>query len=557
MEPSQAFNPLFRGEDGALKRALFKSMGAADALLKKPLVGICNSYTDTTPGHFNLNQVTSFVRDGILEAGGMPVVFSTIAPCDGIGEGHGGMRYSLPARELIADSVETMARLNRLDGLVLVGSCDKIVPGMIMAAARLDIPCIFINGGAMYPACFEGRHYDGNIVPEAVGWKRRGLIDEAAFRRIEDIAEPTCGSCAMYGTANTMCALAEALGLALPGVTSVPAVHAKKLRDAFETGRQIVQLVLSGASVRDVLTRSALENAIRFALATGGSTNAFLHLSAIHYEAGLGRLCLKDYQSFIDTTPQIAALYPASEWDMVDYHEAGGCQRVLKELLPLLNASAMTVTGRTLGENLDAFVPQEPHPAIHSIADPYRKTAGLAVLTGNLAPEGCVVKTAAVPGGMEVFTGRARVFEDEEAACEAIKSGGIHPGDCVVLRYEGPKGAPGMPEMFRSMKYLEGMGLMNSCALITDGRFSGSNRGLFVGHISPEASEGGLIGLIRDLDPIRIDISRRELALLVSEDELARRREGFVPVERETPPGWLRHYRRICSSAADGAIIQK
>ncbi len=550
------YNQILQGADGALKRALFKSMGFTNSMLKKPIIGICSSRTDANPGHFNLDIITSYVRDGILEAGGMPVVFSTIAPCDGIGEGHEGMKYCLPSRDIIAASIECMVKVNNLDGLVTVGSCDKIVPGMLIAMARLGLPSIFINGGPMYPASYKGKHYDGNIVPEAVGWMTCGLIDQDEMDKIEDLAEPTCGSCAMYGTANTMCTITEALGLALPGSTTVPAVHSQKLRDAFKTGQQIVKLVKQGITAEDILTQGAIQNAIRYLLATGGSTNGVLHLSALHYETGFGRLPLESYNSFIDTTPQIASIYPASPNDMVDYFEAGGVQAVLKELIPLLNLEELTITGKTLGDNLAKASKTGRQDVIKTLELPFSKTAGLAVLKGNLAPEGCIVKTAAIPSNMLRFRGRARVFTNEETSYQAVIKGDIKPGDCLVIQYEGPKGGPGMREMFRCMKYLEGMGLQDSCALITDGRFSGSNRGLFVGHISPEAYEGGPLALVKDKDMISIDIINRSLDLLVDDSELRRRKKQFVPIEHPVSQGFLKIYRKICSNASNGAVLE-
>lgn len=551
----EAFNPLLRGERGALKRALFKSMGYTDSQLKKPIIGIANSYTTMTPGHAGLDRITRQVSDGILAAGGTPMEFGVIAPCDGIAEGHLGMRYILPARDIIAASVEIMARAHRLDGLVLAGSCDKIVPGMLMAAARLDIPTIFINGGPMYPACYKGRHWDGNIVTEALGWRRQGHIDDAELQRIEDLAEPGIGSCAMYGTANTMCCLAETLGLALPHTGTVPAVHAKRQRLAFATGETAVRLTLEQRTARQILSASAFHNAIMVLMASGGSTNGILHLQAIHAEAGLGPLPLDVFDAASREVGHLASIYPASEHDMADFDEAGGIPALLHNLKDRLHGSALTVEG-SIKERLAASMPPTRSEVIRTLNTPFRADGGVAVLVGNMAPLGAVVKPAAVPETMLTFSGKARVFDSEQAAVESIAAGTVAPGTVLVLRYEGPKGGPGMPEMYLPMKELEGMGLADSCALITDGRFSGSNRGLFVGHISPEAAEGGLIALVYDGDPIHINIPERTLRLDVDETELHQRQKQWKPVRKDVPAGWLDAYRTFSSSAAEGAVLQ-
>ncbi|HIZ55120.1 MAG TPA: dihydroxy-acid dehydratase [Firmicutes bacterium] len=550
------FNPLLQGDSGALKRALYKSMGFTDHQLKKPLIAVVNSYTNATPGHFHLDTLCEQVQKGIVSAGGTAMVFSTIAPCDGIAEGHTGMRYILPARDLIASSVEVMVRAHRFDGMVLLGSCDKIVPGILIAMARLDIPAVFLNGGPMLPASYQGKDYDGNIVTEAIGWKQQGKIDAAEFRRIEDLAEPCAGSCAMLGTANTMGCLAEAMGLSLPGSATIPAILAARQRAAFETGEAVMELVRRGITARQILTQEAIENAISVLMAMGGSTNAIMHLQAIAYEAGLGMLPLSLFDRFSQKIPQIASVYPASAYDMVDFYEAGGIPAVMKELLVLLHEDVITVTGKTLQENLSVFPYSSRREVIRTIGDPFSAQGGVAVLTGNLAPLGAVVKPAAIPEPLMDWIGPAQIFNDEQEAVEKILAGQVRPGTVLVLRYEGPKGGPGMPEMYRPMKVLEGMGLSDSCALITDGRFSGSNRGCFVGHISPEAYEGGPLGLVRDGDRIRIDVPNRKLELLVSETELAQRRVGWKPVEKILEPGYLNTYRRLSRSAAEGAVVE-
>lgn len=550
------YNTLLQGDSGALKRALYKSMGFTDEALGKPLIAIVNTYTNATPGHYNLNEICAQVEKGIQAAGGTAMTFGSIAPCDGIAEGHDGMRYILPSRDLITSSVECMVRAHRFDGIVLLGSCDKIVPGLLMAAARLDIPAIFCNNGPMMPAYYKGKHYDGNIVTEAVGWKQRGEIDEAEFAEIENLAEPCCGSCAMLGTANTMGCMAEAMGMSLPGSAVIPAVYAKRMQVAYETGRTVMDLVKRGITARQVITRKSIENAITVLMGIGGSTNAIMHLQAIHKEAGLGRLELDVFDRFSKTVPQIASVYPASPYDMVDFYEAGGVPAVMKELGDLLHPACITVTGRTTSELLEDMGGSLRHEVIRARTQPFALTGGVAVLRGNLAPLGAVVKPAAIPEHLMKVKGKAVVFHSEQEACEAILSGEVEAGSMVVLRYEGPKGGPGMPEMYRPMKCLEGMNLSDSCTIITDGRFSGSNRGCFVGHISPEAYEGGALALVEEGDEIEIDVPLRKLELLVSEDVLQSRRKNWVRPEKKLKDGYLNTYRRISRSAAEGAVVE-
>ena len=549
------FSPILEGDDGALKRALYKSMGHTDEQLRRPVIAVVNSYTNATAGHANLNELTAQVLKGIDEAGGVGMVFGTIAPCDGIAEGHLGMRYILAAREVIAASIETMMRAHRFDGMVMLGSCDKIVPAMLMAAARLDIPAIMVNGGPMYPAEYKGKHWDGNIVTEAIGWKKRGEIDEAEFAHIENIAEPGPGSCTMYGTANTMCSIAEVLGMSLPGSSMLPAVSQERRTCAFQTGQRAVSLVREGINARKIITPHAIHNAMVYLLATGGSTNAILHLQAIHYEAEFGHLPLSAFDELSYRVPLVASLYPASEYDMIDFWEAGGVPAVEHEIAGLMKPHTLTVTGQTKGKILAQGTKTSRPEVIHTLAIPVRNEAGVAVLHGNLSPLGCVVKPAAVPENLMTFRGPAVVFNSEQESIDAILSGQIQPGSVLVLRYEGPKGGPGMPEMYKPMKCLEGMMLSDSCALITDGRFSGSNRGLFVGHISPEATEGGALGLVENGDEITIDIPRRILTLHVTEDVLAARRKNWQPVHKEVPRGFLRLYRRWALPAAQGAVL--
>ena len=550
------YNHLLQGDTGALKRALYKSMGFTDEALSKPLIGIVNTYTNATPGHYNINELCRQAEKGIEAAGGTAMSFGTIAPCDGIAEGHEGMRYILPSRDLITASVECMVRAHRFDGLVLLGSCDKIVPGLLMAAARLDLPAVFCNSGPMMPACYKGKHYDGNIVTEAVGWKQRGEITKEEFSDIENLAEPCVGSCAMLGTANTMGCMAEAMGMSLPGSAVVPAVYAKRMQIAYETGTAVMGLVKRGITSRSIITRESIENAIVLLMAMGGSTNAIMHLQAIHKEAGLGALSLERFDVFRRKVPQVASVYPASPYDMVDFYEAGGVQAVMKELESVLHCRCITVTGESLGRNLEKASYTGRREVIKTREEPFHRDGGVAVLTGNLAPLGGVVKPAAIPCELMRMAGTAKVYQSEPEACGAILKGEVSPGTVIVLRYEGPKGGPGMPEMYRPMKCLEGMGLASSCAIVTDGRFSGSNRGCFVGHISPEAYEGGTIGLVEDGDEIIIDVPERRLELKVSEEELEKRRKTWRPAEKKLADGYLNTYRRISKSAAEGAVVE-
>lgn len=550
------YNQLLQGDGGALKRALYKSMGFTDQALEKPLIAIVNTYTNATPGHYNINELCAQVEKGIQSAGGTAMTFGTIAPCDGIAEGHDGMRYILPSRDLITASVECMVRAHKFDGIVLLGSCDKIVPGLLMAAARLDIPAIFCNSGPMMPASYKGKHYDGNIVTEAVGWKQRGEIDEEEFAAIENLAEPCVGSCAMLGTANTMGCMAEAMGMSLPGSAVIPAIYAKRMQTAYETGATVMDLVKRHVTARMVITEASIENAMTVLMGIGGSTNAIMHLQAIYKEAGLGSLSLERFGRMSREVPQIASVYPASPYDMVDFYEAGGVVAVMKELEEYLHKECISINGHTVGENLEHAPKTGRREVIKTAGEPFHASGGVSVLTGNMAPLGAVVKPAAIPEQLLTFTGTAKVYQSEQEACQAILSGEIRPGTMVVLRYEGPKGGPGMPEMYRPMKSLEGMNLSDSCAVVTDGRFSGSNRGCFVGHISPEAYEGGILALVEDGDQILIDVPGGKLELLVADEVLDQRRRNWIRPEKELPEGYLNTYRKISKSAAEGAVVE-
>ncbi|MFV0503890.1 MAG: dihydroxy-acid dehydratase [Lachnospirales bacterium] len=550
------YNELLKGDKGALKRALYKSMGFSDSALEKPLIAIVNTYTNATPGHFNINDLCEQVKLGVQSAGGTAMVFGSIAPCDGIAEGHDGMRYILPSRDLITSSVECMVRAHKFDGIVLLGSCDKIVPGLLMAAARLDIPSIFCNSGPMMPALYKGKHYDGNIVTEAIGWKERGEITENEFKEIENLAEPCVGSCAMLGTANTMGCIAEALGMSISGSSTIPAIYAKRMEAAYATGLAILDLVKNGMTARKIITKESIYNAMVLLMGIGGSTNAIMHLQAIYKEAGLGELSLEVFDEISKRIPQVASIYPASPYDMVDFYEAGGVPAVLKELEGMLKTDCLNVENITMRDYLNKFKKTKRREVIKTIDEPFNSTGGIAVLTGNIAPKGAVAKPAAIPKELMYMEGLAKVFCSEEEACNAILGGKVESNTVLVLAFEGPKGGPGMPEMYRPMKCLEGMNLSNSCALITDGRFSGSNRGCFVGHISPEAYEGGMLALIKNGDKIKIDIENRILELLVDQSILEERKKEFILPEKNILNGYLNTYRKISKSAAEGAVVE-
>jgi len=536
-------------------RALYKSMGYSDYNLDRPLIGVANSWNLLVPGHVNLRQVSEHVKQGILQAGGTPVEFGVIAGCDGIANGHDGMHCILPTRELIANDVEMMIQAHRLDGVVLLGSCDKIVPGMLMAAARLDVPAIMVVGGSMLGGCdYDGRASDVTSLLEALCMLKGGKIDEATYNRLEDCAAPGCGSCSFLGTANTMCCVAEALGLCLPGSATIPAPYADRLRAAQESGRQILKLVEQGITALRIITRKAVENAIRVVMAIGGSTNTALHLPAIAYEADC-EISMDLFEELSRTTPHIAKMNPAAPSNVPDFHRAGGVPAVMKEILPLLHDDALTVTGKTVAENI-AHAKAEDRTIIRTMANPWAREGGLAVLRGNLAPSTGITKPAAIVPEMHKFSGQARCFNCEEEADESILDGRIREGEVIVIRYEGPKGGPGMREMAKAMKLLYGRGLALRTALVTDGRFSGTNNGCFVGHVSPEAAEGGPIAIVQDGDLITIDIPNRSLHLHVSEEEIQTRLARWQRPEPKFKKGYLALYARLAESADKGAIIR-
>ena len=548
-------------EDSAFARSLFRAMGYTNSELLegKPLIGIANTWNTLVPGHFGLDKVAEYVKNGIYAGGGTPVQFGTIAACDGVAQGHEGMHYILPSREIICNSVEIMAQAHRLDGLVLLASCDKIVPAMLMAAARLDIPCIICVGGPMLGGIeFDGRKSDLTSISEALGMVKAGKITECEYAALENTACPGCGSCSFLGTANTMCCLTEALGMSLPGSALIPASYAARLRSSFESGRTIVELCKKGISARNILTKEAIRNAVKVTMAICGSTNAVLHLPAIANEAELDINVLEEFEKLSKITPQIAKVNPAAKPDMEAFFRAGGIPRVMQNLGGLLDTSVMTVTGKTLQENLDAYVYEYPEDSsiIKTVEAPFSRTGGVAVLHGNLCPNTAVSKPGAIVPAMHRFVGKAKCYNSEEDAEEAILSGKIAAGDVVVIRYEGPKGGPGMREMFKAMKYIYGVGLAEKTALITDGRFSGTNNGCFVGHISPEAAEGGPLAIVQDGDEILIDVDEGRLELHVSDEEIAERYKTLKMPEKRIPNGYLRLYAKTATSADRGAVMK-
>ncbi|KJS87622.1 MAG: dihydroxy-acid dehydratase [Peptococcaceae bacterium BICA1-8] len=539
----------------SINRAYYKSMGYSDSDLEKPIIGIANAWSTTVPGHYNLRQVSESVKEGIREAGGTPVEFGVIGACDGIAEGHVGMRYILPTRDIIAHSIELMVQAHQYDGIVLLGSCDKIVPGMLMAAARLDLPAIFVNGGPMLGGpVIHGRKADTTSIIEGVGRLKKGQITEAELIKMEDSCAPTCGSCSFLGTANTMCCIAEAMGMSLTGSAVIPAVYNERLKAAQESGRAIVNLIHKNITARQIINKESIENAVRLNSAIGGSTNSALHIPAIAYEAKV-EFDMDVFDEFSRTTPLVAKMNPAASANVIDFYEAGGVPVVLGEISSLLNLNVLTVTGKTIGENIKGY--KSPNnEVIKTFAEPFSAAGGLAVLYGSLAPDSAVTKPAAINPNMLSFQGPACVFNSEDEANTAILNNEVKPGEVVVIRYEGPKGGPGMPEMFKAMKLLHGLGLADKVALVTDGRFSGTNNGCFVGHISPEAQEGGPIALVQDGDIIDINIPERKLDILVDSLVLEKRKKQWQPPKARVTEGYLYLYSKLAESADKGAIIK-
>ena len=549
-------NTVFKGIARAPHRSLFKALGFIEEEFSRPLIGIVSAKNEIIPGHLNLDTIAKAAADGVRMNGGTPVIFPVIGICDGIAMGHEGMRYSLPSRELIADSIECMAMAHCFDGLVFIPNCDKIIPGMLMAAARLNLPGIFISGGPMLAGRKNGKRITLTDINEAVGAVAAGKMTEAELSLLEEIACPGCGSCAGMFTANSMNCVTEALGLALPGNGTIPAVMAERLRLAKKTGIKIMELLRNDLRPRAILTEAAFMNAIAMDMALGCSTNTALHLPAIAAEAGI-KLDLEILNRISAVTPNLCRIAPAGEHAVEDLHAAGGIPAVLKELSKknLIDSNAPTVYGR-IGDSVDKAENRDPK-VIRPIENPYSPTGGLAALKGNLAPEGCVVKCSAVAPSMLRHEGPARVFDDEESAFDAIMGGKIREGDTVVIRYEGPKGGPGMREMLAPTAALAGMGLDDKVALVTDGRFSGVTRGAAIGHVSPEAADGGLIGLLEEGDVIAIDIDARTITAMLSEAEIAGRKKNLKPIPSKTSSGFLVRYARDVSSAASGAVFRK
>lgn len=550
-------NKAKKGPERAPHRSLLKAGGFTDWEIDCPWIGLVNAYNSIIPGHTHLNRVAEAVKCGVYSGGGLPLEFPVIGVCDGIAMNHEGMKFSLPSRELIADSIEVMAKAHALDGLVMVTNCDKIIPGMAMVAARLNIPTVIISGGPMLAGQHKGCEVDLSSVFEAVGKYNSGKMSLEELLELENSACPTCGSCAGMFTANTMNCMMEALGFALPGNGTIPAVYAARERLAKDAGRTIVTLVEKGIKPRDILTKEAFENAVAVDMALGGSTNTALHLPAIAHAAGVS-LSLDEMDKISRKTPHLCNMSPAGKHHIQDLYRAGGVQAVMLRLAEagLINGDCLTVTTKTVEENLkSARVIDED--VIRPLDDPYHAEGGIAVLKGSLAPEGCVVKQVAVVPEMMHHVGPARVFDCEEEASKAIREGQIKPKDVVIIRYEGPKGGPGMREMLGPTASIAGMGLDSSVALITDGRFSGATRGASIGHVSPEAAAGGPIGLVKDGDMIEIDIPNRKLNLLVDEKELEERRQSFKPKHQETTSSFLERYRHFVTSGSTGAVFEK
>ena len=536
-------------------RSLFKAMGYTNDELKRPLVGVVNAYNELIPGHIHLNTIAAAAKKGVYMGGGTPMEFPVIGVCDGIAMGHVGMHYSLASRELVADSIESMALAHGLDGLVMVPNCDKIVPGMLMAAGRLNIPTVVVSGGPMMAGELNGKTVDLNSIFEGIGAVKAGSMTEDELQCLEDSACPGCGSCSGMFTANSMNCLTEVLGLGLPGNGTIPAIDAARVRLAKEAGMRVMELIDKDIKPRDILTPEAFANALTVDMALGCSTNSVLHLPAVAHDAGVA-IDLDMVNEVSAKTPNLCKLSPAGPWHIQDLHRAGGVPAVMAELAKrdLLNLDLPTVAG-TVGERIAGAVNRDKK-VIRPIDEPHSSTGGLKILRGNLAPDGAVVKRSAVDAAMLVRKGTARVFDGEPAAYEAILDGNIQKGDVVVIRYEGPKGGPGMREMLLPTSAIAGMGLDKDVALLTDGRFSGASRGAAIGHISPEAMEGGLIGLVRDGDTISIDIPAGKLELLVDEDEIERRRAEWTPIPPKIKTGYLARYAKLVTSAGTGAVLE-
>ena len=545
-----------KSTNAAPQRSLLHALGLTDEEIGKPLVGIVSSKNDIVPGHMNLDKIEEAVKLGVSMAGGIPIVFPAFAVCDGIAMGHEGMKYSLVTRELIADSTEAMVKAHAFDALVMIPNCDKNVPGLLMAAARVNIPCIFVSGGPMLAGTVDGKKISYSTVSEAVSRYKVGEIDEEKLNEIENKACPTCGSCSGMFTANSMNCLTEVLGMGLKGNGTIPAVYSERLRLAKRAGMQVMELYKKNICPRDIMTQKAFQNALTVDMALGCSTNSMLHLPAIAHECGI-ELDLSSANESSANTPNLCHLAPAGDHFIEQLNEAGGVYAVMHELskLGLVETGLPTCTGKTVGENIAGCEIRDTE-VIRPVSDPYSKTGGIAVLKGNLAPDGCVVKRSAVAPEMMHHKGSARVFDCEEDALDAIYKGNINAGDVVVIRYEGPKGGPGMREMLNPTSAIMGSGLGNCVALITDGRFSGATRGAAIGHVSPEAAVGGNIALIEEGDTIEIDIDSNTINVLISDDEMERRRAGWKPRAPRITSGYLSRYAKLVTSGTKGAVLE-
>ena len=553
---SRRSNNITAGPERMPNRSLLRACGMTDEEMNRPIIGVVSAYSEIIPGHINLDKIADAVKAGVRMAGGTPVLVPAIGVCDGIAMGHIGMKYSLASRELIADSVETLAQAHQLDALVLIPNCDKIVPGMLMAAARLNIPSILVSGGPMLAGHFGGEEVSLSKTCEAVGAYKAGIMDEATFYEAECNSCPGCGSCAGMYTANSMNCLSEAIGMALPGNGTTPAVSAARIHLAKHAGMKIMELLEKDIKPRDILTPAAFRNALCCEMAIGCSTNSVLHLLAIANEAEVP-LELSVLNEISAKVPNICHLAPAGPHHIEQLYAAGGVPAIMKELTKrdFLDLSLITCTGKTVGENLEGVVNRNPE-VVRPLEQPYSATGGIAVLWGNIAKNGCVVKRSAVAPEMMVHEGPARVFDCEEDAIAAIYDGKIVPGDVVIIRYEGPKGGPGMREMLNPTSALAGMKLDTTVALITDGRFSGASRGASIGHVSPEAAAGGEIGLVQEGDLIAIDIPNSKVDVKISDEEMEARRAAYVPREPNVKSGWLYRYSRLVTSADQGAVVR-
>lgn len=553
---SKRSDNITKGAERMPNRSLLRACGFVDEELNNPIIGVVSSYSEIIPGHINLDKISNAVKAGVQSAGGTPVVVPAIGVCDGIAMGHTGMHYSLPSRELIADSVETLAQAHQLDGLVLIPNCDKVVPGMIMAAARIDIPSIVISGGPMLAGKYDGEEVSLSKTFEQVGAYKAGLIDDEKLFECEVGSCPGCGSCSGMYTANSMNCLSEAIGIALPGNGTIPAVHSARIHLAKKAGMKIMMLVEQNIKPRDILTPKAFRNALTCEMALGCSTNSVLHLLAIANEAEVP-LNLALINELSSKVPNLCHLAPAGHHHIEELDFAGGIPAVMSELSKrdLLDLSLITVTGHSVGENIKGIANKNPN-VVRPIENPYSETGGIAVLWGNIAKNGCVVKRSAVAAEMMQHEGPARVFDSEDEAIAAIYGGDIVKGDVVVIRYEGPRGGPGMREMLNPTSALAGMKLDKDCALITDGRFSGASRGASIGHVSPEAAAGGEIAFIQEGDRIAIDIPNSKVNVLISDVEMEQRRQNFKPKTPEIQTGWLGRYAKLVTSADMGAVLR-